>query len=164
MKKVMLFIVALMFSVAANAAPLDLTLINANSGNAQVAPGSGTVVSGAASVTGASATSPDVFELIVADAGTLTFAGSLHPTGPTSFFEVFSGMTSILSLTGTAATGLFSTSLFVDAGTYLISVFSEGGTGGYNFTVATPIPAALFLFAPALLGFLGLRRKATLAA
>jgi hypothetical protein len=161
MKKAMLFIVALMFSVAANAAPLDLTLMSANTGNAQVAPSAGNVVSGSASISGATAISPDVFELVVANSGTLTFAGSLNPTGPASYFEVDSG---ILSLTGVLATGLFSASVFVDAGTYLISVFSQGGTHGYNFTVATPIPAALFLFAPALLGFFGLRRKASLAA
>ncbi|MBV1950731.1 MAG: hypothetical protein KUG64_00850, partial [Cycloclasticus sp.] len=35
---------------------------------------------------------------------------------------------------------------------------------GLHTPPAVPIPAALFLFAPALLGFFGLRRKAAVAA
>ena len=47
----------------------------------------------------------------------------------------------------------------------VISVNSVTGPGQLNVQVsAVPVPAALFLFAAALLGFLGLRRKAALAA
>ena len=48
--------------------------------------------------------------------------------------------------------------------TYFFDI--SGVSGGTPLTAtlsisAVPVPAALFLFAPALLGFLGLRRKAT---
>jgi len=47
----------------------------------------------------------------------------------------------------------------------VVDIASVSGAGQLNVQVsAVPIPAALFLFAPALLGFFGLRRKAAVAA
>jgi len=160
MKKVMLFIAALMFSVAANAAPLDL--VQGASGSALIDPSSGVRVAAAESNSTATAVTPDEFILTVASAGTLTFDGDLFPAGATSYFEVLDGAATLISLVGGAATDSFMVALFVDAGTYVVNVFSESGR--YHFNIETPIPAALFLFAPALLGFMGLRRKSTLAA
>jgi len=71
-------------------------------------------------------------------------------------FAILSGGSS-----GNVSTGSFF-ALAVD--TYRIVIRSQI-TKGYNLTAsAVPVPAALFLFAPALLGFFGLRRKAALAA
>jgi len=156
MKKVMFMIVGMLFAVSVNAASLNL--IN-TVGSASIDPASGQWV--AASETNFSAPA-DIFELQVIGGSTgLNFTGDLTPDTITSSFEVFSGNTLLKGLYGNA-TDSFAFHLFAAAGTYTIKVFSE--VTGYHFAIATPIPAALFLFAPALLGFFGLRRKAAVAA
>ena len=96
-------------------------------------------------------------------------------------FEIFSGATS-LGLTSTptstgdqinndfdfaASDDRWSTGVWaLLAGTYTISgitidsPFQGGGAALRVDTSEVPVPAAMFLFAPALLGFMGLRRKA----
>jgi len=56
-------------------------------------------------------------------------------------------------------------SMLLGVGDYTITALISSTTGGVlsaNVS-AVPVPAALFLFAPVLLGFLGLRRKAAVA-
>ena len=56
--------------------------------------------------------------------------------------------------------------MIVAAGLHTIIVNVASAVAGAQIDVkvsAVPVPAALFLFAPALLGFLGLRRKSALA-
>jgi hypothetical protein len=90
-------------------------------------------------------------------------------------FQAFLGATQVLSqqITGNGFFGFIT-----DAGSLFNKViFTAGSSNGSAETYtldnlryglhnpsAVPVPAALFLFAPALLGFLGLRRKATVAA
>ena len=57
--------------------------------------------------------------------------------------------------------------MFLDVGQYFLDVDGISGHTftGYDLSInAVPVPAALFLFAPALLGFFGLRRKMQAAA
>jgi hypothetical protein len=90
-------------------------------------------------------------------------------------FQAFLGATQVLSqqITGDGFFGFIT-----DVGSLFNKVvFTAGSASGaaetYNLDnlryglhtpSAVPVPAALFLFAPALLGFLGLRRKASVAA
>jgi len=69
-----------------------------------------------------------------------------------------------------AINGAYSYVINLIAGnTYFFDILGKG-LSGLNITLtvgtvsAVPVPAALFLFAPALLGFFGLRRKAAVAA
>jgi len=57
--------------------------------------------------------------------------------------------------------------LSLSSGSYELVIALASATAGGLLNVqisAVPVPAALFLFAPALLGFFGLRRKAAVAA
>jgi len=89
-------------------------------------------------------------------------------------FQAFLGATEVLStqIIGNGFFGFISDSVLFNK-----VVFSAGsGSGiaetytldnlryGLHTPSAVPVPAALFLFAPALLGFFGLRRKAAVAA
>ena len=79
------------------------------------------------------------------------FFTDLGPQGP-------QGFTNVWALIGGA---------YLTAGIHslVVDIASVSGAGQLNVQVsAVPIPAALFLFAPALLGFFGLRRKAAVAA
>jgi len=58
-------------------------------------------------------------------------------------------------------------STLLAAGDHIIALYVTKALDGAQLSVkvsAVPVPAALFLFAPALLGFFGLRRKAAVAA
>jgi len=99
-----------------------------------------------------------------------------------SFFSVFDGANQLI---GGTLSSISITGDYGDTGWNTASYeFVNAGSGSINFGVsnlgdnildskllidnltpsAVPIPAALFLFAPALLGFFGLRRKAAVAA
>lgn len=87
--------------------------------------------------------------------------------------QAFLGATEVLTqeLTGNGFFGFITspTSLFNKV---ILTAGSQSGVAEtytldnlrYGLHTAVPVPAALFLFAPALLGFLGLRRKSALAA
>ena len=122
----------------------------------------------------------DTFDFTITQASTLTVTDAFQAG---DIFEVFSGVTSLgftSNPTGSgdqifddydaaAASPVWSTGVWTFlAGSYTISgLVSESpfGSGGAALRLdtdvsAVPIPAAAFLFAPALLGFMGLRRKA----
>ncbi|PHS32642.1 MAG: hypothetical protein COA95_02490 [Methylophaga sp.] len=124
----------------------------------------------------------DTFTFTITQASTLTVTDAFQSG---DIFEVFAGASS-LGLTSTptgvlgqqissnydaaAASSDWSTGMWTFlAGTYTISgiVFDSPfnfGSAALRLDTgvsAVPVPAALFLFAPALLGFLGLRRKVT---
>jgi hypothetical protein len=164
MKKVMLFIVSMLFAVSASAATLQLTADGGNIG--QVSPtttsqqnvGASTIESGFFS-----GDVHDAFSLDVADGmawATLQFAHFFSADSATFTVKDGSGATVI---SGPMDNSLVHTMISSanSAYTILIDIVGAGSNSVYAFTVATPIPAALFLFAPALLGFLGLRRRAT---
>ena len=90
----------------------------------------------------------------------ITFEGAL------SVLNVSTGMSQVFSLAATldlSSLGKGTEFVFNILGLGLnLKANDEFYISGLNAEV--PVPAALFLFAPALLGFFGLRRKATLAA
>lgn len=161
MKKAMLFFAALLFSVGANAASMNLV---ADSGKGTVFAGSGSSLYGASAPFSSGESISDVWSLDVTEAGQWVFnvtANSNTGPSPSPFTATLAGNT--YEILGSSI--LFS--LFLDVGQYFLTV--EGLSGhtftGYDLSInAVPVPAALWLFAPALMGFLGLRRKAKLAA
>lgn len=159
MKKAMLFFAALLFAVGANAASMDLT---ATGGNGVVAPGagSGSALFGNSSPFRVGDVIDDVWTLDVTEAGQWVFsitANSNNGPAPSPFTAALDG--NVYEILGSSI--LFS--LFLDVGQYILTVdgLSNHTFTGYDLAInAVPVPAALWLFAPALLGFFGLRRKA----
>ena len=143
MKKAMLFVVSFLFAVSANAATLDLTLA-----------GTGGFLGGASQTINSNNSS---FEAIGASL-------SKH----SSINVGFGDASPIFSAGESPFTGVFSftQTVMLTAGTqYFFLLDGIKNVAGYSLSVsAVPIPAALWLFAPALLGFFGLRRKAQNAA
>jgi hypothetical protein len=158
MKKAMLFIVAMMFSVAANAATLTLT------GGTSLLSG-GPVAQNFQTLSGSGTTSFDVLsdELSTVD---FTIVENTDATVNVSSVTLFDGVTAV-------ATGIFNgtgewsfSALLASGVSYTLSIIASGA-GSLSATTAisaVPVPAALFLFAPALLGFLGMRRKTAVTA
>ena len=68
-----------------------------------------------------------------------------------------SGMVTLGLALGLGSANDISYALFGSTGSFSNSVFADNFT--FTGANAVPVPAALFMFAPALLGFLGLRRK-----
>lgn len=97
----------------------------------------------------------------------VTFNNGAHETDFDGTFELIIDTVSqgTYNLAALVAIDLYGTTFeFINN-----SGLANAGNRGSQFYVATlnasvPVPAAVFLFAPALLGFFGLRRKATLAA
>jgi len=170
MKKVMFMIVGMLFAVSVNAASLNLTL-NQISGDpvSIVDPASGQFVAASDSYFQPTANEPAVFELDVQGRDTRGwFSGSFDDMSVSSYFKLFKDGSEIVNAAIVGPdfyqAGSFAFTLMLDSNSsYLIKVFT-GVAQSYDFRVETPIPAALFLFAPALLGFFGLRRKAAVAA
>ena len=163
MKKVMLFIASMLFAVSASAATLTLTGDVNNL--AQVTQPTGQVVGANTfiplGIDGFAGDVHDVFELTVADGdawGRFQFGHFF--TAISSSFSVTDSLNNIVA-SGSLNSAVHNAMLLTANSTYKIAVDIVGAAAGsaYGFTVATPIPAALFLFAPALLGFLGLRRR-----
>jgi len=158
MKKVMFLIVGLLLSVSVNAASLTLTggfEIFSDSSTAQRIQG----VSG--------------------DNWTSDFGVFVDVDSPINAVTV-ENTDSLLSLTSVnlldESMSIVGSSVFDGAGTWTLWALLTGGvqytlqivgsgTGSLTATVsAVPIPAALWLFAPALIGLFGFRRKAAVAA
>jgi hypothetical protein len=160
MKKAMLFFVALLFTAGVNAASITISDVS----------GSNSTFIGAFPNGGDNATAA------LGTEGT-KFEHSVNVNVDTdAFYRVEWGFNPAIQLItadlsgAVAAIGIsdnFITSVFLAAGDHVFSIAGLTQAGGmtYNLSVAAvPVPAAAFLFAPALLGFLGLRRKSTLAA
>ncbi len=129
MKNAMLFCIALLFSVSANAATLSLSTVGSNGATQEISlNNNSTVLAG----------------------GTVANSGSWE-----SLFDVTTDVYNI--------TGDFIFTAILTAGSYF-AVDILNATSGilkYDLSIsAVPVPAALWLFAPALLGFFGLRRQA----
>ncbi|HEC73606.1 MAG TPA: hypothetical protein ENI26_04440 [Methylophaga aminisulfidivorans] len=175
MKKVMLFVTALLLSVTVNAAPLLLAEYTYGSYVTQeIVSKSGSTVSGKGDVGEISGTWFSSFDLY---SDIDTYAIIEWTFSPRNGFETgFAGFSGELnfynileSSAGTSKTGITSYSIVVPllAGeTYSVEILNAT-TSPLDYAVsisAIPVPAALFLFAPALLGLLGLRRKNAVAA
>jgi hypothetical protein len=156
MKKVMLFIVSMLFAVSASAATVTLSGpgLPGTPSNGQLAIGTGDNVA--------------VDFGVQTDAPTAArFTFAFNPeTGPLSKVGFYADG----SLVGTMYTAILganaSTLSFIQqlvlGVTYSLKAFTAQGaliTATSAAVSAVPVPAALFLFAPALLGLFGLRRK-----
>ncbi|MDO8825439.1 hypothetical protein [Methylophaga sp.] len=168
MKKTMLFFAAMLFSFNVSAA--SLTLVGADTNAGTVGIGSGSVVTSSWSGGGiGGATVNDVFTASsdVATIGTLAL--TFNPLIPSTSVSIFDGFTTtVLDIVRIGSLGVVEYSWMLEAATnYVISVMIGRGAAGSNYDLRldsgiseVPVPAALWLFAPALLGFFGLRRKA----
>ena len=166
MKKTMLFFAALLFSFNANAASLSLVGDAGNTGTVGI--GSGNVVTAATSALSAGAMVSDFFTISSDTATTATLSLTFNPLAPTTAVSIFDGVNIFgLDITKVGSLGVLEYTWVLAAATdYVINIFIGSAVLGSNYDLRIdtgiseiPVPAALWLFAPALLGFLGLRRK-----
>ncbi len=172
MKKTMLFFAALLFSFNASAASLSLAGNATNAGS--VANNSGDVVTADWRGTGTGNTRVNDSFTVTSDVATTgTLSLTFNPLIPSTTVSIFDGFTTtVLDVVRVGSLGLVEFTWMLEAATdYVINVVIGRGAAGSNYDLRlasgvseVPVPAALWLFAPALLGFLGLRRKAKLAA
>ncbi len=128
--------------------------------------------------TGSSATTFEFGSAINAWGGLFDLEPNGYGSGLAFTYHIFSGGSLLLSeeISGVGANGFwgFITKPNVLFNKLVITAGSNSGVETYTLDnmryglhtdpSAVPVPAALLLFAPALLGFLGLRRKAAVAA
>jgi hypothetical protein len=165
MKKAMLFLVALLFSFGANAASLNLHTVSSSGATQSVDVASGQTVLGSGTV----ATAGSWYSLFDVDTTadtTAIFSWTFNPenlaSGQVKFGEVSCYGCGYVSSVVYNITSSFTFSAFLEAGKiYGIDLINATSTVmKYDLSVqAVPVPAAAFLFAPALLGLFGLRRK-----
>ncbi len=170
MKKTMLFFTALLFSLNANAASLNLAGDSSNTGT--VGFGSGDVVTAGWNSTSSGASVSDSFTISSDTATTATLSLTFNPLSPNSSVSIFDGTSNIgLDIFKIGSLGLLEYTWVLEAATeYVLNIFISNAAAGsnYDLRLATgisevPVPAALWLFAPALMGLLTLRRKTKLA-
>lgn len=174
MKKAMLFIVSFFFAVSAHAATLNLTLDGTGGvwgGATQtISSNNATDVSAYGKGLGLYWYSDFILQSNKDTSAVIDFkaigAGLAWSSIDIAFGDI---NTQLFSAGESPFSGVFnfSTTVMLTAGTqYFFLIDGIKNVAGYSLNVsAVPIPAALWLFAPALLGFLGLRRRAqTLAA
>ncbi len=170
MKKVMLFIVSMLFAVNVNAASIDVTEVGssfASLANSSIANNGESVHLSSGTFTGVFSHEFDVTNVRSDSTAFRLWAnGSASSSTNMESFSVKVGGVEIATFIpafSAYGVGVYNTILLA-AGETVKLVVSGNFTGigaSYQTTLATPIPAALFLFAPALLGFIGLRRRAT---
>jgi hypothetical protein len=172
MKKAMLFAVALLFSVGVNAATLNLTGVGSSGATQSVDVNNNSTVLAGGTVSESSSWG-SAFDLTSNTDTAVKVEWSFNPfTALDSAVLVFSqisgpsggyvGNTQYFNITGD-----FSFTAFLTAGLYYAVDIIDATSNILKYDVsvsAVPVPAALFLFAPALLGLLGMRRKTAVAA
>lgn len=165
MKKAMLFFAALLFSVNASAATLNLVGDAANIGSVGIS--SGQVVTASGNMSSGQMVN-DSYTLTTDVTSGAYLSLTFNTLAPNTLVSVFDGVNTVEpAIISVASLGVVDYFWVLQAATnYVISIFIESANAGsnYDLRVETPIPAALWLFAPALLGFFGLRRKAQVAA
>ncbi len=166
MKKAMLFVLAFLFSVSANAATLSMSAFQSANATQSVDINTGSVVLGGGTVTAGSETWKSQFDVKTDVDTPVRIEWSFNPQvsflGATLKFLNGVDPMQVINITSD-----FSFSAMIYAGkTALIDIVdATRSVFKYDVSVsAVPVPAALFLFAPALLGFMSLRRKNTLTA
>ena len=168
MKKAMLFIIALLFSVGASAASLTLTAgtnphVNSTIDSYQFNGSSGPIAN-------ASTSGPNFITWfnVTSDVDTVArVEWSFNPAENLDIAKLYFDSAITTEITRlTDGFTVIQTILLTAGERFWLNVRGEAlGNLAYTMSVqAVPVPAALFLFAPALLGFLGLRRKSALAA
>lgn len=166
MKKTLLFFTALLFSISANAASISVTptvtspytITNNGTDNVSVAATYNAFVGAFLLTTGVTS---DVDTLVKFD---FSFNDLPANPGTVTFSQPITGMiTPVETFNITSPTLTFTRMLFAGQTAFINP--RAGAAGSFNLNISAlpsevPVPAALLLFAPALLGFLGLRRKA----
>lgn len=164
MKKAMLFFAALLFSINASAASLTLVGDATNSGTVNFATGQ-VVTAGWNSTQVGGESIHDVYR-VTADALTGTrLLLTFNPLALGTEVKLYEGGSLVETFTAIATQSLGTIDylyVFQVGVEYMIDIVIPTALAGsnYDLRIQTPIPAALWLFAPALLGFFGLRRKA----
>jgi len=160
MKKIIVFISGLLLAMSVNAATITVDGVT------------GSTVMSTDNVTKSQGTLPVEFSLdylvsVSEDAFSTFDVAFTQPNGaPTDVnvvgYSIFDGTNTITTLLGTVQAFDFGYLLLVDM-EYIVTLFGSSTISPTQVTLisSVPVPAALFLFAPALLGFIGLRRKAT---
>ena len=147
MKKAMLFFMTLFFSISVNAATLNLTTAGSSGATQEVSLNNNDVVLGHGTVDEPNTNWSSFFDLSTDQNTPVKIVWSFNPEANLS-----SATVSLFEMGG-AVIDQFN----------LISDYSFASSDELKYDVsvsAVPIPAALFLFAPALLGLLGLRLRA----
>ncbi|PHS69263.1 MAG: hypothetical protein COB23_06480 [Methylophaga sp.] len=165
MKKVMLFAIALLFSVNASAASINVVNDDVFGSAAFL----GTAFNDTSSVVSNAVATEGEFEVLysaVTDVNTWAIVEwTFNPSttlawADLAFDSTVSGFVPFFE----TVSGAFATYVYLEAlEIYFFDIIGESlGNLGVTMTVtAVPVPAALFLFVPALLGLFGLRRRVT---
>ncbi len=168
MKKVMFLVVGMLFAANVNAASLTLTDVDSkftNDGGSIINNSSDAVHVNSGTLDKAFVHTFDVTNTGSTGMFRLWVDGTASSTSFINSFSVLVDGIEIAVLTAPSYTvGVFNSILLSAGQTVQMIVAGDFEYASYGLTLQTPIPAALFLFAPALLGFFGLRRKAAVAA
>lgn len=168
MKKTMLFFAALLFSISAHAATLNLTENFAMGASQGVTLNNNSTVLASGTVSNAGNWF-SLFDLTTTQDTPVKVEWKFNPTSSLEsaqlvfgqvdgFGGAYIGLPEIFNITGDFAFASFLTAGSVFA-VDILNATSD--VLNYNLSIsAVPIPATLFLFAPAIFGFLALRRKA----
>ena len=168
MKKAMLFCIALLFSVSANAATLSLSTVGSNGATQSIDLNNNSTVLAGGTVA-ASGVWESLFDVTTDVDTPVRVEWSFNPSSSLSSAQLAFGL-----ITGPGGayvgaptifniTGDFVFTAFLTAGSYFaVDIFNAtSNVLKYDLSIsAVPVPAALWLFAPALMGFFGLRRQA----
>lgn len=163
MKKSMLFFAALLFSINVNAATLSLTGTGSigSSQNVDLSDNSTVLAGGTVAARGLWSSSFNA----TTDVDTpVIIEWSFNPSTSLSSAQlVFGELGGPLQLFNISSDFIFNASMTAGT-TYLVAILNAtSNILKYDLSIsasAVPIPAALWLLAPALMGFFGLRRKA----
>jgi len=170
MKKVMFIIIGMLFSVSVNAATLSLVSnnvvngVDGNFGSVELASGNVVTADWSGSATGGESFT-DKYTVTTNELSGGYLSVTFNPLIGTSIVSLDDG-SGAFTLPSVSASKVAYFWVLAAGTTYDISIKIVDALKGsnYDLRIETPIPAALFLFAPALLGFFGLRRKAAVAA
>ena len=164
MKKAMLFFMTLFFSISASAATMDLTTAGSSGASQEVSLTNNDVVLADGTVDEANTNWSSFFDLSTNQDTPVKVVWSFNPeanlsSATVALFEAGGG--AILDIANITSDYTFNTMLMAGV-TYGLDIFNASSDElKYDVSVsAVPIPAALFLFAPALLGLLGMRLRA----
>jgi len=165
MKKAMLFIIALLFTVSANAASINISVFDTvNADVLGIFPNDANTAVASAGTEGGSFIAE--FDVTTTEDTWAIVEWTFNPEATLDFASVAFDGTLGAIMAPVLIAGDFATYVWMAAGeTYFFDIAGEAFSQmGFQLSVsAVPVPAALFLFAPALLGFLGLRRKSAMA-
>jgi len=168
MKNAMLLCIALLFSVSANAATLSLSTVGSSGATQSIDLNNNSTVLAGGTVASSGAWE-SLFDVTTDVDTPVRIQWSFNPSTSLNAAQLAFGLVSgpggnyVGTPTIFNITGDFVFTALLTAGSFF-AVDILNATSGvlkYDLSIsAVPVPAALWLFAPALMGFFGLRRKA----